>query len=234
VRQLNLRTGVVGAIGSRQKVAVPEETMRGTRHSHILSPDKTTLYTLYTNQPEHLHSRDLAAGLPQSSGDYYAFVHVLKLSEGWAFCLDLPQPFGVGPASGHALALSPDGQWLYVADRSSGAVALASTRELTLRGVGYIDANLSPSSAAATVGPDYSLFLSDTSDVLVLDPKTFAVQRRLPVRGTPTGMALSPDGQRLFVTTHQRLIALDVQSGFELGEISADSSTGVQHVSSSR
>ena len=92
VRQLDLKTGSVSGIGSRDKSAVPEEEMRGTRRMHALSPDGNTLYTLYTHQPGHLHSRDLAAGLTESRGDVHAFVHVLSLSEGWAYCLDLPQP----------------------------------------------------------------------------------------------------------------------------------------------
>src|SRR6202011_4271287 len=84
VRSLDLKTGAVSGVGSRSKTAAPEETMRGARRTSVLSPDRQVLYTLYTNQPEHLHSRDLRAGMTQSSGDVYAFVHVLNLTEGWA------------------------------------------------------------------------------------------------------------------------------------------------------
>src|SRR5438105_8409006 len=145
---------------SRSKVPVPEEEMRGTRHSHVISSDRHTLYTLYTNQPEHLHSRDLARGATQSSGDTYAFVHVLNLLEGWAYCLDLPEPFGMGPASAHALALSPEGRWLYVADVSSGTLAVADADQLVMRSVANIGADPSARSASAAVARDGSLFLS--------------------------------------------------------------------------
>ena len=60
----------------------------------------------------------------------HAFVHVLSLAEGWAFCLDLPLPFGVCPSEAHALAVSPDGRRLYVADLASGSVAAADTSRL--------------------------------------------------------------------------------------------------------
>jgi DNA-binding beta-propeller fold protein YncE len=141
---------------------------------HVLSPDRQTLYTLYTNQPEHLHSRDLAAGLTQSSGEVYAFVHVLNLTEGWAYCLDLPQPFGEGPAGAHALALSSDGQQLYITDRSSGKVALADTNQLIVRRVADVGADPHPdrASAATQIGLSGSLFLSSASELVVVDPGT--------------------------------------------------------------
>lgn len=219
VRVLDLKTGAVSGVGSRPKLAVPEETMRGTRRAHVLSPDHQTLYTLYTNQPDHLHSRDLAAGLTQSSGDVSAFVHVLNLAEGWAYCMDLPQPFGVGPASAHALAVSPDGRWLYVTDRSSGKVALADTNQFTVRVVADVGADPRAGSvrSATQVGPNGSLFVSSSSELLVLEPKTLGVQRRLSLPETPTGLGVSLDGQRLFVSTADRLLAIDPQTGSELG-----------------
>jgi hypothetical protein len=232
VRSLDLTTGNVGAVGSRSKVAVPEETMRGTRRGHVLSPDHQVLYTLYTNQPEHLHSRDLAAGLTQSSGETSAFVHVLNLTEGWAYCMDLPQPFGEGAASAHAIAVSPDGRWLYVTDRSSGKVALADTNLLAVRTVADVGADpLAGSAPAATqVGPNGSLFLSSASELLVLEPRTLAVQRRLALQATPTGLGVSLDGQRLFVSTADRLLAIDPLTGSELGGFATAGTQRIEHV----
>src|SRR5207247_10139039 len=116
-------------------------------------------------------------------GDVHAFVHVLSLSEGWAYCLDLPQPMGIGPASAHALALSPDGARLYVADRSSGKVVVADTTQLAVRAM--VDVGADPRAdetpAAAQVGQLGTLFLSSASGLLVLEPRTPAVLRRLPV-----------------------------------------------------
>jgi hypothetical protein len=200
---------------------------------HVLSPDRQTLYTLYTNQPEHLHSRDLAAGLTQSRGDVPAFVHVLNLTEGWAYCLDLPHPFGEGPASAHALALSRDGRWLYVTDRSSGKVALADTAGLMVRSVADVgsDRRAGGAWAAATqVGPNGSVFLSRTSELVVLEPRTLAVQRRLPMPATPTGLGVSLDGRRLFVSTADRLLAIDPLTGSELASFATPGAQRIEHV----
>jgi DNA-binding beta-propeller fold protein YncE len=232
VRQLDLKTGNVGGIGSRDKSAVPEEEMRGTRRMHALSPDGNILYTLYTHQPGHLHSRDLAAGLTQSRGDVHAFVHVLNLSEGWAYCLDLPQPMGIGPALAHTLALSTDGGTLYVADRSSGEVVVADTHQLIIRAM--VDVGADPRAdktpAAAQVGQVGALFLSSASGLLVLEPKTLAVLRRLPVPGMPTGLGVSVDGQRLFLSTADQLFGLDQLNGWQLGAIATPGSERIEHV----
>jgi YVTN family beta-propeller protein len=232
VRQLDLKTGTVGSIGSRDKSAVPEEEMRGTRRMHALSADGNTLYTLYTHQPGHLHSRDLAAGLTQSRGDVHAFVHVLNLSEGWAYCLDLPQPMGIGPASAHTLALSPDGAMLYVADRSSGKVVVADTSQLAVRAMVDVgaDSRANEAPAAAQVGQFGTLFLSSASGLVVLEPKTLAVLRRLPVPGTPTGLGVSVDGQRLFLSTADQLFALDQLNGWQLGALATPGSERIEHV----
>ena len=232
VRSLDLKTGAVGGVGSRSKTAVPEETMRGIRRTSVLSPDRHVLYTLYTNQPEHLHSRDLAAGLSQSTGDVYAFVHVLNLTEGWAYCLDLPQPFGQGPASAHALALSNDGQRLFITDRSSGKIAVADTNLLTIRSVADVGADtLAASFSAVTrVGLSGALFLTSASELVVVDPGTLKVQRRLPLPATPTGLGVSPDGRRLFVSTADRLLAIDPMTGSELAGVEAVGAQRIEHV----
>jgi DNA-binding beta-propeller fold protein YncE len=232
VRQLDLYTGTVSGVNSRSKTAVPEENMRGTRRMHVLSPDHQTLYTLYTHQPDHLHSRDLAAGLTTSAGTVHAFVHVLSLSQGWAYCLDLPQPFGIGPAAAHSLALSPDGSALYVADRSSGMVARVDTDQLTIRATANAGGEpmLGGGLAAAQVGSDGSLFLSGGAQILVLHPKTLAVVRRLPVAGATGGLGLSTDGQRLFASTAESVLALDPQTGTELARFAAPGTERIEHV----
>lgn len=220
VRQVDLATGLVTGVLSRNKVLVPEEEMRGRRGTHILSSDRSTLYTLYTHQPDHLHSRDLAAGLTSTRGDVHAFVHVLNLAEGWAYCLDLPRPFGIGPADAHALALSPDGRWLYVADRSSGMLAVADTLQLQVRTVSSLGADWADGQpAAAEVGPDDTLYLVGTSEVLAVDARTLAVERRLPVPGEARGLGVSADGRRLYVSLVDRVAALDLTAGAEIGSM---------------
>ena len=97
----------------RDKTLVPpgaEEEMRGEGRQAVLSPDRTRLYTLYLHQADHQHTRDLLPGRHAPDGTtVHAFVHVLSLTEGWAYCLDLPAPFGEPAAGTHALTVSPDG-----------------------------------------------------------------------------------------------------------------------------
>jgi DNA-binding beta-propeller fold protein YncE len=231
VRRLDLRTGAVSGVGSRSKVAVPEENMRGTRRQHVLSPDHKTLYTLYTNQPDHLHSRDLAAGLTQSTGDVYAFVHVLSLSDGWAFCVDLPQPLGMGPAEAHAMALSPDGRWLFVVDRSSGAIVVVDAEQLDVRSTAKIGADPLADRAAAVVGRDDTLFIGLANEIVGLNPRSLAVQQHIPSPATPNALGMSPDGQRLFVATADTLYALEATTGAELGSLPAIGVQAIAYVS---
>ena len=39
----------------------------------------------------------------------HAFVHTLSLDQCFAYCIDLPAPFGEGPAEGHAIAVGRSG-----------------------------------------------------------------------------------------------------------------------------
>ena len=64
--------------------------------------------------------------------------------------------------------------------------------------------------AAAQVGQLGTLFLSSASGLLVLEPRTLAVLRRLPVPGRPTGLGVSVDGQRIFLSTADQLFALEI------------------------
>jgi DNA-binding beta-propeller fold protein YncE len=156
----------------------------------VLAPDYRTLYTLYTKQPDHVHARDMvqAGGTGQPHVHVQAFVHVLSLTEGWAYCLDLPLPFGAGPAAAHTLALSPDGERLYVADRSTGSLAVADTKTLELSRVAPkqvpadVTARTAPG-AAAQVGPGNTLYLAGGSELVAVDGAALTAERRWSVAG---------------------------------------------------
>ncbi len=141
VRQLDLQTGQVSPVGgptqkalpNEQKPATIEEEMRGRSRTQVMAPDHTRVYTLYIHDEDHLHRRDYRelGGPGRPAAGVHAFVHVLSLTEGWAFCIDLPAPFGMGPAEAHTLALSPDGKRLAVVAASPGAtIAVADTERL--------------------------------------------------------------------------------------------------------
>jgi YVTN family beta-propeller protein len=236
VRVCDLATGTVGPLGTRLKAPVPaqaEEEMRGDGRQAVLAPDRRRLYTLYTHQPDHRHTRDLLAGRRAGSHvDVHAFVHVLSLNEGWAFCLDLPAPFGLGPAAAHTLAIAPDGRRLFVADRSSGRLAVADTETLALtRSVMLGDTGASDGAAAAQVAPDgRRLYLGGGRSVLALDSVALAVERRWLVGEAVRGLAVSPDGGRLYVGQPGRVVRLDSASGRELGRLTAPDLVSLRHV----
>jgi hypothetical protein len=152
VRMIDLPGGTAQPLLTRDKLPVPagaEEEMRGEGRQAVLSRDREVLYTLYTHQADHQHTRDLVAGRP---GGVHAFVHVLHLTLRWAYCLDLPDPFGHGPAAGHSLALSQDGSRLLVVDLTSGRLAEADTESLTVTGVTPVPTGPGPASHPATPG----------------------------------------------------------------------------------
>jgi len=62
VRVVDLTTGGYGALTTRDKQVIPpgaEEEMRGEGRQAVYVPNQRFLFTLYTHQPDHLHTRDL-------------------------------------------------------------------------------------------------------------------------------------------------------------------------------
>jgi hypothetical protein len=79
VREINLTTRQPAPLLTRDKVPIPpgdEEEMRGEGRMAAFSPDLAVLYTLYTHQPGHEHTRDLISG---GHNESEAFVHTLFL-----------------------------------------------------------------------------------------------------------------------------------------------------------
>jgi DNA-binding beta-propeller fold protein YncE len=229
VRLLELASGAMQPLLTRNKVPVPvgaEEEMRGDGRQAVLSPDRQVLYTLYTHQPDHRHTRDLIAGRP---GGAHAFVHVLQLTERWAYCLDLPHPFGEGPAEGHAVAISADGHRLAVVDVTSGSLAYADTAALTIERVVPVPA--AEDSASLALAPDgRRVFVGAGTTVTVLDRNTDTVIARWPVPDPIRGLALSPDAARVYAGGADEVVWLDATSGTLRGRAAVDGLTALRHV----
>ncbi|MFJ8577865.1 YncE family protein [Micromonospora sp. NPDC093277] len=214
VRVVDLATRAPGPLSTRAKTPVPpgaEEEMRGDGRQAVLAPNRTTLYTLYTHQPDHRHTRDLVSGRP---GNVHAFVHTLNLVERWAYCVDLPHPFGEASASGHAVAISPDGNRLHVVDVTSGSVAEISTEELTVRRTAVLARGTG--AGHATAGHD-RLFVAAGTTVRVVDVEALRDVAGWSVREPVTGLALSPDGNRLYLGQTDAVSWHDPATGAELG-----------------
>ena len=230
VRLLDLASGVMEPLLTRNKVPVPsgaEEEMRGDGRQSVLSPDRQVLYTLYTHQPGHRHTRDLVSGRP---GGVHAFVHVLHLTERWAYCLDLPHPFGEGPAAGHAVAVSADGLRLAVVDVTSGSLAYADTATLTIERVVPVPA-LEGEAAALVLSPDgHRVVVGAGKSVTVVDRHTGGVTAGWFVPGVIHGMGISRDGTRLYAGLAGEIHWVDANSGALRGRARVDGLTALRHV----
>jgi hypothetical protein len=222
VRMVDLPGGSPQPLLTRDKLPVPaEEEMRGAGRQAVLSPDREILYTLYTHQADHQHTRDLVAGRP---GGVHAFVHVLHLAQRWAYCLDLPEPFGHGPAAGHALALSPDGRRLLVADITGGRLADADTESLTLTGVTPVPTGPGVASLAAAPG---RRFLGVGGLVYDLDPTAGPPSVAWKVTGEVLGLGMDRAASRLAVADPAGVTWVDLGTGRPAGRIPIDGLTGL-------
>ncbi|GAA4929716.1 hypothetical protein HD597_004287 [Nonomuraea thailandensis] len=239
VRAYDLARRRMGPLQTRDKRAVPagqEEEMRGRGRQAVLDPGQDVLYTLYTHQDSHLHTRDLAAGEDLSPGAH-AFVHVLHLGRRWAYCLDLPAPFGLGPAAAHTLALGLAG--LYVFDASSGRVVMASTQDLTISRSALLGRAGSPGQAGAgqaradgqagqgeeagqageafAVSGGGQLYLAEGRRLLVCDDRTLALRAIWDLPGPARGLAFL--GGELLAGAGEQVLRLDPATGARLGAL---------------
>ncbi len=192
----------------------------------MLSPNRQVLYTLYTHQPGHRHTRDLISGRP---GNAHAFVHVLHLTERWAYCLDLPHPFGEGPASGHALAVSADGAVLAVLDSTSGSIAYADTSALAVSRIVSLPA--ADAMASLAFAPDGKRVLAGAArTVHVLDYGAGTVTANWPVPGVVRGLGVSPDGARVYCGGTDEVRWLDAGTGAVQGRAPVEGLVTLRHV----
>jgi YVTN family beta-propeller protein len=208
VRLVRLTDGQPTALWSRDKVPIPpnqEERMEGRSRLAVYNPNLSMLYTLYTNQ--HPSGQAMVENAK-------AFVHSLSIDQQWAVCVDLEEPFGEGPADSHVLTVSPDGRNLYVADLSGGNLAIADTESLRVTSVVPVGKQAGTAFAVAT---STRVFVAAGKRIAVLDRMgrpTAAIAVDDPV----TGLALSPDGQRLYVARPERLVWYDPATGVLRGE----------------
>jgi hypothetical protein len=208
VRHLSIATGKLSPLVTRDKIPIPagdEEEMRGEGRAGVPSPDRKVLYTLYTHQPGHQHTRDLISGRPNK--DVHAFVHTLNLEQGWAYCVDLPAPFGDSDPGAYTYTLSGDGVWLYVADLALGKLAVISTEELKVNQVVSIPRMSGPAAAAGArdrvyIGADKQVTVLDRAGAVVT---TWAIAK--PLRG----LATAPDQARVYLGSEGGLEWRDVE-----------------------
>ncbi|HZN18811.1 MAG TPA: hypothetical protein VFB84_11640 [Micromonosporaceae bacterium] len=223
VRLLDLHEGRLHPLYTRDKVPVPagaEEEMRGDGRQAVYDPARKMLYTLYTHQPGHQHTRDLLGARP-GRPDVHAFVHSLHLEQGWAYCVDLSAPFGESPASGHTLAL---GRQVYVVSTADRMVTSIAPDSLQVSGVTPYD----PPGAggAAARGSAAMAATADGRIVIGVDDRVSVV----PAGGGPPllswsvtppvrGVALAPTGDRVYVGLDGAVAAYELAHGREVARV---------------
>jgi hypothetical protein len=91
VQTVELATGDQWDTGGRDKT-FDREDMHGASVRGVLNADHTLLATLYRDP---------------TNAEEPAFVHILDLQNAWAYCADLPTPFGTGPEDSDHIELTP-------------------------------------------------------------------------------------------------------------------------------
>lgn len=202
VLKLDLATEEVGEVYTPD--AELQESMQGTARTQAVSPDGRYLYTLYTLEGDGGHS--------------HAFVHVLNLDEEWAHCVDLPEGFGYSPDAEVALAVTPDGDRLYVADTGIDTAAMIDTRALSVIHTHPI-AIATRGNLHAMSGPSGELLLARGREVVALEPDSLAVRFTSGVDSAIRGMQISTDGTKLYVGLRSTIEVLDLATGELLGAL---------------
>ena len=197
--ELDLASLRIARVASPDKV--PPSSMQGTRLQQVWAPDRSVLYTLYTNQV--------------SSGAPVTFVHVLNLEDKWAHCIDLPAAFGASRPNAKAMVGSPNGTRLYVTDADAHRIATIDTRrfEVVTTTTASLPAPGAANPASASLSPDGTLLVSGGNEVAAFDTGSMtagpAWASELPIED----LQLNVDGSILYAATTDQIEALDPRTG---------------------
>jgi hypothetical protein len=225
---IDLKAGQIQPLLTKLKVPVPagaEEEMRGQGRQAVYDAQRKMLFTLYTHQPDHEHTRDLlAGGARQDKPHVHAFVHSLHLERGWAFCVDLPAPFGEGPPAAHAITRSPTAGRLVVVDASTGNLAHIDADQLAVTRVDrFADPGLTGEAwVRETTGGDLVVAAGTT---VVGTPS----KRLISLAGPARGLALGA-GTTVWVGQDGAAVQYDLATHRETARVPVPGLVGLRHV----
>jgi hypothetical protein len=227
---LNLRRGTVFALFGREKEWVGQ--MSGTRLMQTPAPDGVFLFTLYSSQPpKYAHGYDYVEA---SATKPVSFVHTLNLDFGQAVCVGLPRPLWGGNPRYEAIVSSGADSRVYVVDTSRGLVAVMSSDTLNVIQTAKVGFGLPAvgSQAEAALSPDgRSLFVSTGRAIVALDAMTLLPVAKWNLQGTASGLGVSNDGARLYVTMPSEVEALNTTNGARLWGMRVPGVDGIRSVS---
>ena len=104
-----------------------------------------------------------------------------------------------GPASSRAIALSDDGQYLWVVNTDGDSVSVFDVRDDAHQLIAQIPVGREPRTVALT--SDYAFVASMVDgSVSVISTATYEVLSTTPVGTEPYGVAVAPNGQKVYVT----------------------------------
>jgi hypothetical protein len=215
VRMVDLASGAMGPLFTRDKTVIPpggEEEMRGQGRQAVF--DGSRLYTLYVHGGDHRHTGNLL-GVRPPNPDVHAFVHTLAVNEFWAYCIDLPAPFGDGPPESHAIAYSANSGRLHVVAAANGAVAALDPKNLNVHRIGAFESSAAsePGGGMTSVAFDRQgdrLFVASGTRLTVLDALSLTTAAVWPLPAEARGVDASGV---LYIGQPNEIIALDMANG---------------------
>ena len=200
VRRLDLATEKVEGVYSVD--AELQEAMRGTARIQSMSPDGKFLYTLYTTGGGAL-------------GPRRAFIHVLNLEELWAHCIDLPAEFGGAREPHISIAVTPDSKRLFVTDSATAAIAEVDTQSLEVLQTKTADLLESQSSPKTAHDGGHMLYIALGPFVYAVDTRDMGVEERWTLDAAISGIQVSADATKVYVSVEGELVTIDVTTGAE-------------------
>ena len=229
---LDLTTGSVRPVFGRFNA--PPERMPGIRLRQLFDPVTSQLYTLYSTEPSKAVQNYWDGGYHE--GQDLTFVHVLSLSQGWAYCAGLPRTLWGEPAGAQAMVTSPDGRGLYIVDPLRGVVSRMDTRTLKITQTKRVDfgADAAARTSASISADGSTLYVGSAGEdaVFALDTGTMRVLDRWSMPAGVSDLALSADGARLYAATSDGVALMDAESGVVLGTIPAAGVESIVHIES--
>jgi DNA-binding beta-propeller fold protein YncE len=198
IRRIDLRTNRVAPVPDRD--GGKRNPMPGYSRTQLMSPDGRQLYTFYaTSEPVH-----------EDGETYHAFVHVLNLAKGWAYCIDLNEKIGASGNVNAGLAVSPDGSRLFVTDGVANAIAAIDTTTLRVLRTRFLMTIASTNLPALTATDGRTVFAQDGSEISTIDARTLAPKTSTVYRATGiSALHVDASGEALYLLTAEGLLVVD-------------------------